>query len=371
MGCVVNKYPTPDSHVVSRRSSPRSSPVRSDATKEGTVRMCPHNRVRSDCTLCGQSNLSQEDARNYLREVGFPDLRVQDYISQKWNTQSQRPGIKLEDLVGEMLAYMRREEGMLLGESIDYIDFSNAATAGDYGEIAYYSQTEGEADPVRNSYSDSIFDIPSSTNTASHPLPQNANSIPDNRLPESNNANTSTTPNSPESPIAMHPQPRNDTVSPNQLPPPPALEPPNNTTANNSNNHARILSDELNRPSTAPQAAEQSYSNSFSDLSADCTGTPPLASTTPVSLTSSIGSSKSIKIFHSRRLHVANRGRASQGHHSADRCVVCYLATVNSAFAPCGHMGLCCSCAKAIMSKTSKCPFCRETISSVVQIFKM
>mmetsp|Transcript_27815 Transcript_27815/g.39194 ORF Transcript_27815/g.39194 Transcript_27815/m.39194 type:complete len:198 (+) Transcript_27815:71-664(+) len=55
---------------------------------------------------------------------------------------------------------------------------------------------------------------------------------------------------------------------------------------------------------------------------------------------------------------------SGNGEHT---CKVCYEAPVNSVLIPCGHAGLCVSCACTQKASGKGCPFCRAPINEIVK----
>ncbi|KAH3757427.1 hypothetical protein Pelo_10753 [Pelomyxa schiedti] len=406
MGCVVTKSPHERHHVHTRRHNypkmrsgnastfasrsalrtgytpdiPDIGPFQEELLSTSTTGgMCPHNRVPRECTICHPSNLNQEDARRHLVEMGFPDNRVQEYIHQRWAGHPTTLDIKLDDLVDEMLEYMRRSEGMIMGMgAVGVMDLtelgaSDALVSQDAaintGEPA---TVEGEPADVTGNAPDNVLHIVVAAepeNTGDGRL-----SPPQPTAPDGSGDGTVQHAAAPETthalldPVSASPTTTHVTVNTNSTDS--NLSRANHTSISAlstvsqpppSQNHSSTTSIVESRPVSAPQV--EGTSESLSRLS--------INSNTPVSLTNSVTSSSSLKPkpFHSKGVHAIRSRRLH--HKTNDACVVCCLATVNSAFAPCGHMGLCCSCAKAIMSKTSQCPFCREPVTSVVQIFRM
>ncbi|PWA38457.1 E3 ubiquitin-protein ligase XBAT35 [Artemisia annua] len=50
-------------------------------------------------------------------------------------------------------------------------------------------------------------------------------------------------------------------------------------------------------------------------------------------------------------------------------CVVCWVARVEGACVPCGHMSSCMTCLHEIESKQGTCPICRSKIDKVIRIY--
>jgi hypothetical protein len=50
-------------------------------------------------------------------------------------------------------------------------------------------------------------------------------------------------------------------------------------------------------------------------------------------------------------------------------CMVCFVEPINSAFMPCGHRQCCEGCARQLMGRGDRCPFCRARIEDVLRTF--
>lgn len=59
----------------------------------------------------------------------------------------------------------------------------------------------------------------------------------------------------------------------------------------------------------------------------------------------------------------------SIGPPNSSECVICFSASINAAVYRCGHVCMCLSCARQLMSNLGNCPMCRQSIQDVVQLF--
>ncbi|EAS05303.2 zinc finger, C3HC4 type (RING finger) protein (macronuclear) [Tetrahymena thermophila SB210] len=60
--------------------------------------------------------------------------------------------------------------------------------------------------------------------------------------------------------------------------------------------------------------------------------------------------------------------RIQSQQQSVSTCLVCFDATPDSIFNPCGHGGLCYECAIDLMKKTGECYLCRQKIEEILKI---
>ena len=60
-----------------------------------------------------------------------------------------------------------------------------------------------------------------------------------------------------------------------------------------------------------------------------------------------------------------SRKRRREG---GDMCAICFDASVDTAFVPCGHMTACLDCARRV-HQSGRCPICREPIVDILQTF--
>lgn len=69
-------------------------------------------------------------------------------------------------------------------------------------------------------------------------------------------------------------------------------------------------------------------------------------------------------------LHEKAAERAAGNGESAEgsECVICMTNPRDTTVLPCRHMCMCASCAKVLRVQSSKCPVCREQVSSLLQI---
>ncbi|KAL4428880.1 hypothetical protein ABPG74_001367 [Tetrahymena malaccensis] len=67
--------------------------------------------------------------------------------------------------------------------------------------------------------------------------------------------------------------------------------------------------------------------------------------------------------------NVLDSSRIAQSQQqSVSTCLVCFDATPDSIFNPCGHGGLCYECAIDLMKKTGECYLCRQKIEEILKI---
>ena len=54
--------------------------------------------------------------------------------------------------------------------------------------------------------------------------------------------------------------------------------------------------------------------------------------------------------------------------HALTRCVICMTDPRDTTVLPCRHMSMCSECAKVLRMQSNKCPICRTSIESLLQI---
>eukprot|EP01112_Ceratiomyxa_fruticulosa_P018184 TRINITY_DN5776_c0_g1_i1.p1 TRINITY_DN5776_c0_g1~~TRINITY_DN5776_c0_g1_i1.p1 ORF type:complete len:345 (-),score=84.59 TRINITY_DN5776_c0_g1_i1:154-1188(-) len=61
----------------------------------------------------------------------------------------------------------------------------------------------------------------------------------------------------------------------------------------------------------------------------------------------------------------------SNNNNRDDMCIICFNETICACNVPCGHMGMCYTCAQNEFSRTGSCLICRSKVAMVVKVFKV
>ena len=67
-------------------------------------------------------------------------------------------------------------------------------------------------------------------------------------------------------------------------------------------------------------------------------------------------------------IYGVDNAAANLADESQKECVVCYTTNKDTVVLPCRHMCLCIDCSQIVRMQTNKCPICRTTVSSFLQI---
>ncbi|KAL7533525.1 hypothetical protein ACHAXR_007074 [Thalassiosira sp. AJA248-18] len=61
--------------------------------------------------------------------------------------------------------------------------------------------------------------------------------------------------------------------------------------------------------------------------------------------------------------------KANQSEDRFGNCSICWDHSCTHAFVPCGHLCVCQPCSQHLMSRGSKCPICRQTVTMAMEVF--